>query len=124
MHPGNDRLGKDRCRSFNFFVKLKTLSLSRNDLFFKYQIIFIVYYRRYTTRSCVREIQRRGNGNEKRKKKNVQPRDGCTIEPRDNPGERKCFQARRGRDGDRCERTRTVVKFTEEIRDTHVEEGP
>lgn len=36
---------------------------------------------------------------------------------------RKCFQARRRRDGDRCERTRMVVKFTEEIRDAHVEKG-
>lgn len=36
---------------------------------------------------------------------------------------RKCFQAWIRRDGDRCEQTRMVIKFMEEIRDTHVEKG-
>lgn len=77
-----------------------------------------------TTLPCsrMREIQRRGNGAERKKKTSnheIVARSNLGITPR-----RKCFQARRRRDGDRCERTRMVVKFTEEIRDAHVEEGP
>lgn len=72
----------------------------------------------------MRDIQRRGNVAEMKRKK--EETSNYEMVARSNlgitPG-RKCFQARRRRDGDRCERTRMVVKFTEEIRDTHVEEG-